>query len=393
MNKPQFVGTGSDITADWMNRAFAAGGAEFPAVTQVSVVPFDADQGFLGALLRCRLTYAAEAPQAPTSVIVKLPGHDRQGRVMSRRRRLHEREYEFYTRLGNELPVRTPRVYYADYDAETDDVVLVQEDLAGMVQVGRLAGATAEQAHTAIRNLAMLHSQFLGGTRDDRIAANVWKESSRREFRRLQVLYMASLPVVRRRFKDCFSPRINRLALELGCSLTRYGLRAPLTPLTFTHGDYHLDNLFYDPGDPSRLTIIDWQLSAIGAGMHDVARFMTTSVEPEVRRSIEREVVEEYADAMARAGTDLAFDVWWRDYRAKILATLVPGVLFGGSLAAASGLAYELEHAAWRRRCVALEDLNAGELLSLEPPGLSAKLFWFGLHGVFRGLAALRRRN
>ena len=393
MNKPQFVGTGSDITADWMNRAFVAGGAEFPAVTQVSVEPVGVDQGFVGALLRCGLAYATEDSQAPTSVIVKLPRHDRFSRRASRRLRLHEREYEFYTRLGNTLPVRTPRVYYADYDAETDDVVLVQEDLAGLVQMDQLAGATADQARTVLSNVAVLHSQFLGGTRDDRLAANAWRVPSRREFRRLQIFYMAFLPVARRRFKDCFSPRINRLALELGCSLTRYGLRTPLTPLTFTHGDFRLDNLFYDLGDPSKPTIIDWQQSTIGAGMHDVARFMTTSVEPEVRRSIEREVVEEYADAMARAGTDLAFDVWWRDYRAKMLATLVSGVLVGGSLLAASGRAYELEHAAWRRRCVALEDLNAGELLSLEPPGVSAKLFWLGLHGVFRGLTALRRGN
>lgn len=392
MSKPRLVGSRADITADWMSRAFAAGGVGFPTVTRLSAVPVGEGRGLVGDILRCRLAYADEAPNAPAAVIVKLPGRDRRSRTMSRRLGLNEREYEFYTRLGNHVPVRTPRLYYADYDSATDDFVIVQEDLAGMVQVDQVNGATAEQAHTALRSLATLHAQFLGRTRDDRFAAGVWLKRSRRQLILLQALYLWYLPSVCRHFGEYISPRLSRLALEFGCSLQPYWQQAEsITPRTFTHGDFRLDNLFFDPQNPSELAIIDWQVCRIGSGMRDVVYFLTTNVEPEIRRSIEREAVGEYGDAMARAGTALGFDVWWHSYRMHILGNLFTFVLVCGGLEAAPGPARELVKAGLRRTLAAIEDLNVGDLLHSVGPGWSTKLLWSGFHGAARGLTALHR--
>ncbi len=392
MSKPQLISSRADITPDWLNRAFTAGGAGFPAVTQVSAVPVGAGHGLVGAILRCRLAYADADPDAPTSVIVKLPGHDRRSRTLSRRLGLHEREYAFYTRLGDDVAVRTPRLYYADFDPETDGLVVVQEDLVGLVQVDQIAGATAEQAHTALRNVAALHAQFLGRFRDERFAARVWAKSSRWQLLRLQAMYLRYLPSAQRRFGECFSPQLSRLALELGCSLTKYWrLTASLTPLTFTHGDYRLDNLFFDPDNPSGPAVIDWQVCSIGSGMRDMAYFLATNVEPDVRRTIERDVIEEYGEAMARVGTDLAYDVWWHAYRIHMLGNLLMAVIVCGGLEAEAGPARELVQVGLRRTLAAIEELNVDELLHSFGTGLSTRILWSGFHGAARALTAMRR--
>lgn len=394
MSKPQLISSRADITPDWLNRAFTAGGAGFPAVTQVSVVPVGVGHGLVGAILRCRLAYADADPDAPTSVIVKLPGHDRRSRTMSRRLGLHEREYAFYSRLRDDVPVRTPYLYYIDYDAETDDFVVVQEDLAGMVQVDQIAGATAEQARAALHCVMTLHAHFLGRTRDERFATRVWTKMSRWQFFLFQALYLWYLPSVRRCFGECLSPQLNRLALEFGCSLKSYWRRAvSLVPLTFTHGDFRLDNLFFDPQDPSRLAVIDWQVCSIGAGMRDVACFLATNVEPDVRRTIERDVIEEYGEAMARAGTDVAFDVWWHAYRMYILGHLYYTVMVCGGLEAGTVPARELVRAALRRTLTAIEELDVGELLHSLGTDRPTRMLWSGFHGVARGLAVMRRHG
>lgn len=392
MSKPPPIGSGADITSDWLNRAFAAGGARFPAVTRVSIVPVGVGHGLVGAILRCHLAYAEADPDAPTSVIVKLPGHDRRSRTMSRRLGLHEREYAFYTRLGDDVAVRTPRLYYADFDPATDALVLVQEDLVGLVQVDQIAGATAEQAYTALCSVTALHAQFLGRFRDERFAARVWAKSSRWQLIQLQAMYLWYLPSARRRFGESFSPRLSRIALEFGCSLTKYwSLTVSLTPLTFTHGDYRLDNLFFDPDNPSELAVIDWQVCSIGSGMRDMAYFLATNVEPDVRRTIERDVIEEYGEAMARVGTDLACDVWWHAYRIHILGNLLTAVIVCGGLEAEPGPARELVRTGLRRTLAAVEDLNVDELLHELESGVDTRLLWPGFHEAARVLSMMRR--
>lgn len=394
MSKPPIVGTAADLTADWMNQALAAGGATYPAVTRVSAVPVAAGHGIVGEILRCHLAYASEVPDAPASVIVKLPGRTQRSRVLSRRLGLHAREHAFYTRLGGHAPVRTPRLYYTDFDADTDDFIAVQEDLGGMEQVDQVTGATADQARTAIRGLTALHARFLGRTRDERFATRAWGKPTRWQQCQLQVMYLWLLPSALWNFEDCFSPQLGRLALDFGCSLTTFRQRtASLGPLTFTHGDFRLDNLFFESQDPAGMILIDWQVCAIAPGLRDVAYFLAGNVEPAVRRSIERDVIEEYGEAMARAGTVLDFAVWWQAYRAHILGNLLTAVMVCGGLEVEPGAADKLVRTSLDRSLTAIEDLNAGELLHEFGADVPTRMLWRGFGGAVRVLKAGRRNG
>jgi aminoglycoside phosphotransferase (APT) family kinase protein len=85
-------------------------------------------------------------------------------------------------------------------------------------------------------------------------------------------------------------------------------------PRTLVHGDFRLDNLLF--GDEGAATAIDWQLAAWGRGPYDLAFFLAGSLETDVRRAIEDDVVDRYhAGLVARGVTDYALEQCRHDYR------------------------------------------------------------------------------
>ena len=136
-------------------------------------------------------------------------------------------------------------------------------------------------------------------------------------------------------------------------------------PQTLTHGDFRLENMFFGGAGTDDFTVIDWQTSGlIGNGVYDVAYFMVSSVPTEVRRRIEREVLEEYHDVVCSTGaTDFTFEDCWRSYRQNILGMLVPAVCAGGALDMSNERIRTLGEAMLKRTLAAIEDQDAAELL------------------------------
>ena len=150
-------------------------------------------------------------------------------------------------------------------------------------------------------------------------------------------------------------------------------------PLTFTHGDYRLDNMFF--GDDGGFAVIDWQVSGIQSSLYDVAYFMATSVATGVRRQVEREALLEYHDIVRGMGaTDCTFEECWHLYRQNVLGRAITAIITCGGLDLNDKRSLELAEISLQRTLTAIEDLDAGELIpaSRRGPGLS---------GIFSGLS------
>ena len=369
MGKPPIPDGPTSITASWLNQALSAGVAsDLPALKEVDVEVVGAGVGLMGEVLRCRLTYEDDAPSAPDSVIVKLPSSHPKNLKMSKLLQLYKREYSFYIRLAPHVPIHVAALYYGDFEEKTHRFVLVLEDMRGMETGNRIEGATERQAKVAIRAIARLHGSYWNKV--DRPPVADLHYSLHPKYRPLvQLAYLRWLVPALKNFGDHFSEDMRRLAEAYGPRIADHMADVAAQPLTFGHGDFLLDNMFFGPDGSDDFAVIDWQVSGISSGLYDVASFMSDSVSTETRRKIERETLREYHDVLCSAGVkEFSFEACWRLYRQNMLGRLLAPIFVCGGLDLSNERGRALAENGLRKTLAAVEDLEAGEFLPTPRP-------------------------
>ncbi len=71
---------------------------------------------------------------------------------------------------------------------------------------------------------------------------------------------------------------------------------------TLTHGDFRLDNILARPGRLDEFLFADWQLFSRGLGATDLARFLAESLDTELRRELQDELLTLYLSTLRAAG-------------------------------------------------------------------------------------------
>ena len=398
--RPTMPASGDAITTDWMQRALAAGGAlDAPPIKHLGVEPIGAGLGLLADILRCHLTFDTGASArtgdaapttAPATVIVKLPSSDAKSRQLCKRFALYQREYDYYRRLAPHVPLRTPALLYGDFEPSTDRFVLVLEDLGALQTADQVAGASAEQAQRAIRGIAKLHGHFWNRLEAPDLAG-CRNELQPKHRPLVQIVYLANLVPTLRRFDHVFSAQARRTAEAYGPRVAGHMGVLAAGPMTFTHGDFRLDNMFFGgdffDGDED-FAVIDWQVSGLQSCLYDVAYFLATSVTSDVRRQVERESLGEYHDIVRGMGVgDFTLEDCWQLYRQNILGRLITAVITCGGLNLADERSFELAEISLRRTLTAIEELDAGELI----PARRRTLFSSLSRGAYRFYKALYR--
>jgi hypothetical protein len=312
----------------------------------------------MSILFRLTPTYADG--DGPASVIVKLAPPYPQVRQVAAGYKFYEREVRVYTELGTEIGFRPPKCWLGAHDPETDDFVLVLEDLRGHRVADQLAGCAPADARLIVGEMAKLHAAW-------------WQSPRFAELPYLQSpadppypqfhdqAHKQSWPIVQERFGELIPDRIRRLGdhwEDIGAPIM---LDAPNHPTTLTHGDVRLDNVFFrDEGDP--VTVVDWQIAFDGVGAGDLAYFMSQSLTVDDRRAHEQELGRLYHDTLMAGGVrDYPFEEFWLDYRRSVLFDLCYP-LQGGAVELVNDRAFALARTMLERSMAAIEDLDADEL-------------------------------
>jgi hypothetical protein len=338
--------TTSEITAELMTAALREHGTIGPAVSVASVVldPGAVGVGFMGEVGTVGLVYDGDAGDAPTSVVAKFPTRSPDIRAMMHPTRIYEREHRFYELLADRTPLRTPDVYHVTWrsaaDPDEERYLLLMEDLSGLTLGDQVAGATMEQARSALVGLAAHHARFWDGADLDDAAEFVPVIDGPLN-QAGQSIYAVSLPGFLEMFGESLSPEMLAFAEVYADARPRILADLAAMPHTLVHFDYRADNLFFD--DDGSVVVIDWQAISRGGGAADVGYFLSQNLTTDVRRAHESALLHAYHDALVANGVSgYPFDTFVDDVRVGILCGWIIPVLAVGSLDMSSDRAVAL---------------------------------------------------
>jgi len=333
-----------DLTATWLSEAL---GTE---VTGVEVL----DHAFAtNQRARIGIRYAAtdDGPGAgPASLFVKLAPLDPAHRQMIGATGMGEREAQFFSDVAGGLDLLVPSCPFAA--SEGDRFVLLLEDLTvrDCEFFPRMQGVGADAAAVALEDLARFHARFESQAERDRVAP--WLRTPSRRMSEATAGLM-------RMVLDANAERLSPTYTAIGELYEQHHAWFDEVwhagPPTFIHGDLHVGNVYLDAG---RVGFVDWGLSRTSTHLRDVSYFLTMSVDVEVRRAHQRELLQGYVDALrAAGGHDYSFAEAWAAHRLQASYTVVATFLaYMPSYASGDGVA--LGDNLLMRANAAIEDLE-----------------------------------
>lgn len=295
-------------------------------VCDISCVPIGQDVGFTGGrLTRIRLSYGSDDTQGPTTVVAKFAPGD--GALRRRFSASNQNEVAFYSRVARCDVLAAPQCFSASYDPRTDASLVVLEDLDLLPSRGFLPGGTTVEAEAVVDALATAHAAY-------------WETPNTRQVNSEDCLLGFDLQFA----FDAYPDKLRRLlpGFELPPdvqALLAFLSEAPGTlsalnkasPPTLVHGDVHLDNIaFRREGEA---VLLDWQFAGTGCGAFDLSYFLASSLEPELRRSMEVPLLRRYHVRLISAGVqNYDFGALKHDYlrgiASKICMTVIATVKF-----------------------------------------------------------------
>jgi len=288
--------------------------------------------GLVGMNIRYELAVPA-ASELPTSIIAKMPSPDPTSRATGIALRNYEREVKFYDQIAPTVDIRVARFFHGEWHETDGDFVLLMEDLSPGQQGNQVTGCSAEMSSRAVLELARLHGPRWADPALDGIEFLQRREPGDAE--RLQMIWTMFAPG----FFATYSKYLDSEGIVL---IERFGARIPAwieghtLPNTVTHGDYRLDNLmFASQAGGYPIAAVDWQTPGHGSASGDVSYFLGAGPLSDVRREIERGVVDQYCGALAGYGVDVDGAEFWqqycRDSYAGIIMSVVASQIVGGN--------------------------------------------------------------
>ena len=341
-----------DLTADWLG-----GGLGTPVASgEVTAI----GTGQTGATYRVAATYAGGPGDAPATFAVKLPAQD--DAVRERVALGYLSEVEFYSTVTTQVAIPVPGCFYSEISSDGADFVLLMADMAPAVQGDQIAGCTTAEASLAVEALAGLHGPSWGDRRWFDLPSIVMPKPGDAEAAKgLGDVAVMAADITLDKLGGKVSDE-DRVTLTTSMALVSPWLMAEPERFSLMHGDYRLDNLLFDP-ERTRVTVVDWQTIGLGLPARDLAYFTATSLRPDDRAGLERDLVQRYHRALVGYGVpDYDLQTCWQDYRLGVLQAPLLTTL-GYAFAASTERGDEMILTMLHRGCRAIRELDAIELV------------------------------
>ncbi len=333
------------LTANWLNEVLhGAAPVDARSVQAVEQRTLGEGEGFVGDILR--LTLQLDDGET-ASLIAKLPKLE--NRTIGELLGAYEREIMFYQSFAVSLPIRSPKLYYADFDrdrgSENQEPILRKMDalprwtnsivakLGRMVAAGKkrryilliedvghaepgnqLNGADRDRCSAVLRETAKLHAKYWN---HPSLTDSFWLLPMDVDVRMRHTMAVDARPAFEALFPDVAKPLAPFLdeGTATGVALTQSLAAGPTTLL---HYDLRLDNLMFDADG---VIFIDWQLTRRGHPAYDVAYFLSSAVEDS---DSALSLLEDYHHALVENGiSDYPLNQFLADYKTALRVVLM----------------------------------------------------------------------
>jgi hypothetical protein len=306
------------ITPEWMTAVLCA---KIPSAA-VTGLSLDAVDNGTSNRRRIFVEYneAGRDARLPASVFCKAT-HDLVNRIVLSSTGTYS-EVAFYNRVRPLLDIDTPAAFLAAYDPESWASIIVLEDIGDEVE---FCSDKTEMDRASVESqlslLAKMHGRLLDSPELKGPLSDLF--TFRNRFQRL-IDGFGLEKCCRDGFdaaEEVIPARLFARASEIWPATMRAVDHHRDLPETFTHSDVHLKN-WYIRNRPA-MGLSDWQSCGRGHWSRDLAYCVSTALTAEDRRTLERDLVRYYVDALSSAsGQKIDFDDAFRLYREQMLGAL-----------------------------------------------------------------------
>ncbi len=350
-----------EITAGWLTEVLSERGLLKGEVTDVQQETIGEGVGLMAALARLRLTYSGDE-SLPSTMVAKTAAMN-DNRAVAQILDFYNREVDFYNRIGDDCPFRVPGSFYGAVDDTTYDFVLLMEDLGDVSPVDQITGATESEAYEKVGKIAKFHAMFWNKVDQDEYDWMYDFQGPDELVKLRDLVYGPAVEPCIEKFSDHLNDKSEALLRAVGKQYA--DMMEPLSSnYTFCHGDFRQDNFIYRQGDGESV-VMDWQISGKGYPIFDFAYFVCQSLQVDLRREIERELLMHYLETLREEGvTDYDMETAWSDYRVMCLFCLIYPVTVCGSLDLANERGKALAECMLDRNLSVVDDLDCADLLT-----------------------------
>ncbi len=306
------------ITPEWLNAILHSA---HPGIRVTGCTLGGKDEG-TSSRRRIHLEYASGAdPIWPRSVFCK-GSPQLENRYMLGMNNGIAAEVNFYNLVRPTLPIEAPQAYFAKYDPQSFNSIIVMRDLKDQVEFCPIdTPMTLARGKSQMALLARLHGEYY---------AHPAKLTALDGFNTWEEFFTATVELAGfgdacargvREAETVIPPRLFQRQHEIWPATLRCVAAHSTLPRTLVHSDVHLKNWYITANDT--LGLNDWQCSCKGNWGRDIAYTISTAFTPEDRRRFERELIQFYLEQLREVGAvPPSFDEAWRIYRQQLFSAL-----------------------------------------------------------------------
>lgn len=317
----------------------------------------------VGTSTRLRVEVRHDATElVPARWFIKTPSLAIKPRMITAVPRFLHKEVSFYRSLSSGIPLKLPRILAAESRFGRGST-LVMSDLAEHdFRPGRAADALSlEQAGKVVAHLAQLHGQYRD--KPSLLHAHRWLNGFSHQMETHMGTLMA-YPLMKRGLRQAgglVAKKLHQPALNYAANRRTIKQLLNTDTKTLVHYDCHPGNIFWADAEPG---FLDWQLVRIGEGIGDVAYFLATALQPELRRKHEKSLFEQYVEQLANTGgvVGLNADNLFRRYRMHLVYPFEAMLV---TLAIGGMMQHETNLELIRRTAAAVEDHDSFAMIKV----------------------------